>query len=67
MPSPGNENEKGQMDKEKMKEEEQDKENPPEKHSKTIGAKLRDALQDWSNDDARDIEEDDSSPLRSGL
>ncbi len=34
---------------------------------KSFKTSLRDALQDWSNDDARDIEEDDSTPLRSGL
>ena len=28
---------------------------------------LRDALQEWSNDNERDIEEDDATPLRSGL
>lgn len=34
---------------------------------KSFKASLRDALQEWSNDDARDIAEDDSTPLRSGL
>lgn len=40
-----------------------------ERHTKHKGfrAALREALQEWSNDDARDIEEDDSTPLRSGL
>ena len=35
-----------------------------EEHSDNKGfkASLRDALQEWSNDDARDIEEDDSTP-----
>ncbi len=34
---------------------------------KSFKTSLRDALQEWSNDDARDIAEDDSTPLRSGL
>lgn len=38
-----------------------------DKKAKTIKSKLRDALQQWANDDARDIAEDDSTPLRSGL
>lgn len=29
--------------------------------------KIKDALQDWSNDNEKDIEEDDNSALRSGL
>lgn len=29
---------------------------------KSFKTSLRDALQEWSNDDARDIEEDDSTP-----
>ncbi len=29
--------------------------------------KIKDALQEWSNDNERDIQEDDSTPLRSGL
>ncbi|MEJ7625941.1 MAG: hypothetical protein WKF35_03675 [Ferruginibacter sp.] len=32
-----------------------------------IKNKIKDALQQWANDDARDIAEDDSTPLRSGL
>lgn len=35
--------------------------------NKSFKTSLRDALQEWSNDDARDIAEDDSTPLRSGL
>ena len=30
-------------------------------------SKIKDALQEWSNDDERDRAIDDSSPLRSGL
>ena len=33
----------------------------------TVMDKIKDALQDWSNDNERDIQEDDSTPLRSGL
>lgn len=40
--------------------------NPSEEH-KSIKEKIKDALQDWSNDNERDIEADDSDPLRSGL
>lgn len=29
--------------------------------------KIKDALQDWSNDNAEDIREDNESPQRSGL
>ncbi len=36
-----------------------------EKGEKKSG--IREALQQWSNDNARDIEEDDSTPLRSNL
>ncbi len=35
--------------------------NTPEKSS------LEEALQQWSNDNARDIAEDDADPLKSGL
>lgn len=38
-----------------------------ETEHKSFKTSLRDALQEWSNDDARDIAEDDSTPLRSGL
>ncbi len=34
----------------------------PHKHSK-----WHDALQQWANDNERDIEEDDADPLKSGL
>ena len=34
---------------------------------KPIKTSIQEALQQWSNDDARDREEDDSTPLRSGL
>ena len=40
---------------------------PDETEHKSFKTSLRDALQDWSNDDARDIAEDDSTPMRSGL
>lgn len=30
--------------------------------NKSFKTSLRDALQEWSNDDARDIEQDDSTP-----
>jgi hypothetical protein len=49
------------------------KDNLPDAHesiandSKPIKTSIQDALQQWSNDDARDREEDDSTPLRSGL
>lgn len=39
---------------------------PSEEH-KSFKEKIKDALQDWSNDNERDIEADDSDPLRSGL
>lgn len=49
-------------------------ENPAEKtdegksdKKETIIDKIKDALQDWSNDNEKDIEEDDNSALRSGL
>ena len=49
-------------------------ENPAEKtdegkpdEKETIIDKIKDALQDWSNDNEKDIEEDDNSALRSGL
>ncbi len=35
--------------------------------SKPLKTSIQEALQQWSNDDARDREEDDSTPLRSGL
>ncbi len=38
----------------------------PEDHESVID-KIKDALQDWSNDNEKDIEEDDNSALRSGL
>lgn len=34
---------------------------------KSLKEKVKDALQEWSNDNERDIEEDNSTPLRSGL
>ena len=37
------------------------------KHHKSFKEKVKDALQEWSNDNERDIQEDDSTPLRSGL
>ena len=42
------------------------KEEHPKDH-KSFKEKVKDALQDWSNDNERDIEEDDNTPLRSGL
>ena len=67
-PAPGNENENAQDDEKDIAKEKLgvDKDGNPIKE-KSIGAKIHDALQEWSNDDARDIEEDDSTPMRSGL
>ncbi len=38
-----------------------------EQHSTSLKQKIKDALQEWSNDNERDIQEDDNTPLRSGL
>lgn len=37
------------------------------KEDESVLDKIKDALQDWANDNERDIEEDDNSALRSGL
>ena len=68
MPEPGDQNQTG-PDKKKDDKDAADKENAKDqdKDKKSIKSKLHDALQQWSNDDARDIAEDDASPLRSGL
>ena len=68
MPTPGGENETGSGNKDdKRDKDDTGKEADKDKDEKKGHSKLHDALQQWSNDDARDIEEDDSSPLRSGL
>ena len=38
-----------------------------EEDDESVIDKIKDALQDWSNDNERDIQEDDNSALRSGL
>lgn len=69
-PLPGNEfdpREKHQNDDESRDENIDPADESESAEPKTFKSSLRDALQEWSNDDARDIAEDDSTPLRSGL
>lgn len=64
------ENEKNKDESKKKSTEDQPKEGDtepnaeeqPHKHSK-----WHDALQQWANDNEKDIEEDDADPLKSGL
>ncbi len=66
IPDPGNRNETSHNDK-KENEAIPGKSDEEIKEKKSLSSKIHDALQQWSNDDARDIAEDDSTPLRSGL
>jgi len=60
--SSGSENSSGRTD--NSQEQSEINENADKKKGKS---KFDEALQQWSNDDARDRAEDDSTPLRSGL
>jgi len=69
MPLPGTDDEKGNNKNEDDVNKTTDDKNKTEQGKDEIvhKSKLQDALQQWANDDARDIAEDDSTPLRSGL
>ena len=68
IPSPGDRNETGNTGNAGKRNDKKEDEEINEKSEKSEGkSKLDEALQQWSNDDARDRAIDDSSPLRSGL
>jgi hypothetical protein len=58
---------KSNPDKDSTKNDPDARKGSAEDAANTNEEKPRSALQQWANDNARDIEEDDSTPLRSGL
>ena len=67
MPEPADQNKPG-SDKKNQKEDIKGSTDKDQDKDKRKGkSKFDEALQQWANDDARDIAEDDASPLRSGL
>lgn len=67
-PDPGNRNnESGKKEELRTDEEKLEETTDRDSEDSSGKSKIEQALQDWSNDDARDRAIDDSSPLRSGL
>ena len=58
---------KNQEEQKKAKTDKEKKDTTEEVVHEEKNSKFKDALQQWANDDARDIAEDDSTPMRSGL